>query len=92
MLQILVFLTNPKKAGAGALISLVISALSTGFTSAKISVDKDVDVECRKYQPKFYGELFPVLVVVVIVVIVANISSLKLALHCMQATSLTITR
>ena len=58
VLQIFVFLTNPKKTGAGALISIAISALSTGFTSAKIAMDKDLDVKGRKNQPKFYGESF----------------------------------
>ena len=36
-------------------MSIGISALATGFTSAMISFDKDVDVSCRRAQPKFYG-------------------------------------
>ena len=55
MLQIYVVLHNPDKAGIGALVSIVVSALTTGFTSALISFDKDVDVEGRKNQPTFYG-------------------------------------
>ena len=39
----------------GALVSIAISALTTGFTSALISFDKDVDVLGRKNQPAFYG-------------------------------------
>ena len=38
-----------------------------------ISFDKDVDAKGRKNQPKFYGELFPLIFVVVIAVSVANI-------------------
>ena len=68
MLQIFVFLTNPKKAGAGALISIAISALSTGFTSAKIALDKDLDTQGRKNQPTFYGEVFREIGVVLILV------------------------
>ena len=63
MLQILVVLTNAKKVGAVAVIPIAISALATGFTSAKIALDKDLDVEGRKNQPKFYGEFFLILVV-----------------------------
>ena len=55
MLQIYVVLYNPDKAGIGALVSIVVSALTTGFTSALISFDKDVDVVGRKNQPTFYG-------------------------------------
>ena len=60
MLQIFVVLTNAKKmktvAVTVAVISIAISALSTGFTSAKIALDKDLDTQGRKNQPKFYGE------------------------------------
>ena len=58
VLQIFVVLTNAKKMGIGAVISIAVSALSTGFTSAKISMDKDVDVKGRKNSPNFYGEFF----------------------------------
>ena len=50
-----------KKMGVGAVISIAISALSTGFTSAKIALDKDLDTQGRKNQPNFYGEFFRVL-------------------------------
>ena len=55
MLQTYVFLRNPKEAGVGALVSIAISALTTGYTSSMIAFDKDVDVQGRKNQPKFYG-------------------------------------
>ena len=55
VLQIYVVLRNPEEAGMGALVSIAISTLTTGFTSALISFDKDIDVEGRKNQPKFYG-------------------------------------
>ena len=84
MLQIFVFLTNPKKVGMGAFISIAISALSTGFASTKIAMDKDLDTRGRKNTPNFYGKLFPVIVIGVIVGIVANI-------YFAQATSLTTT-
>jgi len=56
VLQLYVWLTNPEDAGAFALLSIVISALTTGFTSAMISFDNDTDVPHRKSQPKFYGK------------------------------------
>ena len=55
VLQLYVVLHNPDEAGIGALISITISALTTGFTSALISFDKDVDLLGRKNQPRFYG-------------------------------------
>ena len=51
-------LVNLDVVGAGVLISIAISALSTGFTSAKIAFDKDVDVKGRRKHPHFYGENF----------------------------------
>ena len=54
-MQIIVWLNNPKEAGVGALISIVTCTLTTGFTSALIAYDQDVDVEHRKNQPNFYG-------------------------------------
>ena len=59
MLQIFVLITKTGVSGAGPLVSIGISALTTGFASAIIAFDKDVDATCRKNQPKFYGELFP---------------------------------
>ena len=55
VLQIYVYLRNSELAGRGALISIVISALTTGYASAIISFDKDVDVRGRKAQQNFYG-------------------------------------
>ena len=61
VLQIFVVLTNANNMGIGAVISIAISALATGFTSAKIAFDKDLDTQGRKNQPKFYGEFCLVL-------------------------------
>ena len=55
ILQIYVWLTNPEEAGSYALVSILVSALTTGFTSAMISFDKDIDLSGRKSQPDFYG-------------------------------------
>ena len=55
MLQIYVVLRNPEEAGIGALVSIAISALTTGFTSALISFDSDIDVAGRKINPTFNG-------------------------------------
>jgi len=55
VLQLYVWLLTPEKAGTYALVSIGISCLTTGFTSAKIAFDMDVDVPHRRNQPKFYG-------------------------------------
>ena len=55
VLQLYVWLTNPEEAGSTALVSIGISALTTGFSSAMIAFDFDVDVPHRRSQPKFYG-------------------------------------
>ena len=55
MLQLYVWLVNPEQAGTFALASIGISVLTTGFTSATIAFNMDVDVPHRKNQPKFYG-------------------------------------
>ena len=55
VLQLYVWLSAPEKAGTFALVSIGISCLTTGFASAMISFDMDVDVPHRKNQPKFYG-------------------------------------
>jgi len=55
VLQLYVWLLAPEKAGTYALVSIGISCLTTGFTSAMIAFDMDVDVPHRKNQPKFYG-------------------------------------
>jgi len=54
-LQLYVWLLNPEQAGSFALVSVGISALTTGYSSAMIAFDKDVDMDCRKNQPDFYG-------------------------------------
>ena len=92
VLQIFVVLTNANNMGIGALISIAISALATGFTSAKIAFDKDLDTQGRKNQPNFYGKLFPAVDIIVVVTAVANIRTINSNSHCMQASSLTITR
>ena len=55
VLQIYVVLRNPEEVGIGALVSIAISALTTGFTSALISFDSDIDVAGRKVNPTFNG-------------------------------------
>jgi len=55
VLQMYVWLSKPELAGTFALASIGISCLTTGFTSALISFDMDLDVPHRKNQPKFYG-------------------------------------
>jgi len=55
ILQLYIWLKNPEKAGTFALVSIGISCLTTGFASAMIAFDMDVDVPHRKNQPKFYG-------------------------------------
>jgi len=55
VLQLYVWLLAPEKAGTYALVSIGISCLTTGFASAMISFDMDVDAPHRKAQPKFYG-------------------------------------
>jgi len=55
VLQLYVWLLAPEKAGTFALASIGISCLTTGFASAMIAFDFDVDVPRRKNQPKFYG-------------------------------------
>ena len=55
VLQLYVWLKNPEKAGTYALVSIAISCLTTGFASAMIAFDLDVDAPYRKMQPNFYG-------------------------------------
>jgi len=50
-----VWLKSPEEAGTYALVSIGVSALTTGFTSAMISFNMDVDVYRRNSQPHFYG-------------------------------------
>jgi len=55
VLQIYVWLINPEQAGSFAIASVGISALTTGFASAMIAFDFDIDVNHRKNQSNFYG-------------------------------------
>ena len=48
-------MTTPGATSTGAIVSIGISTLTTGFASAMMSFDKDVDVICRKRSPTFYG-------------------------------------
>jgi len=54
LLQAYIFINSPEKS-TFFLISILISALTTGFTSAMISFDMDVSVANRKEVPLFYG-------------------------------------
>ena len=55
VLQIYVFISFPEQTGDFAMLSILISALTTGFSSAMIAFDFDVDVSKRKRDPSFYG-------------------------------------
>ena len=55
VLQIYVLMTTPGSSSSGAIASIGISTLTTGFASAMIAFDKDVDVKGRKRSPNFYG-------------------------------------
>ena len=55
VLQIYVILTR-EHVGFGEIVSVLISTLTTGFTSATIAFYFDVDEPHRKGQPEFYGE------------------------------------
>jgi len=57
VLQLYVWLNNPEEAGSFALGSIGISALTTGFSSAMIAFDFDVDDPHRRNQPNFYGSI-----------------------------------
>jgi len=55
VLQIYVWLTRPEEAGTFALVSIGLSALTTGYAAAILSFSMDVDAVNRKKQPTFYG-------------------------------------
>ena len=57
ILQLYVWLINPDNAGVFALLSIGVSALTTGHTCAMIAFDVDIDVTKRKNQPLFYGDV-----------------------------------
>jgi hypothetical protein len=48
-------LSAPELAGSFALVSILSSSATTGFASAMISFDYDIDLTHRKFQPLFYG-------------------------------------
>jgi len=52
--QCYVLLLNPEL-GRGAIASILVSAFTTGLTSAMIAYDHDTDEPHRQLQPKFYG-------------------------------------
>ena len=54
LLQAYVFINSPKKT-MFFLISILISTLTTGYSSAMVSYDMDVSVANRKEVPLFYG-------------------------------------
>ena len=53
--QLYVWLKYPDQAGSFAFVSIFISMLTTGLTSAMISFDLDVDMKKRGLNPSFYG-------------------------------------
>ena len=53
--QIVVWLDNSEELGMSALVSIGISAMTTGFANAMIAFDCDVDVTRRKINNFFYG-------------------------------------
>ena len=55
MLQIYVWLSDPGKFGKTGLLSIGVSALTTGFTSSMITFEVDVLPDLRKLQSKFAG-------------------------------------
>jgi hypothetical protein len=55
ILQMYVILLHGGAASIGAYASLVISALTTGYSSATLSYDYDTDPVKRKTEPDFYG-------------------------------------
>jgi len=55
VLQLYVWLISKDDVGMSLLISIGISAMTTGFTSAMIAFDFDVDPPHRTNQPMFYG-------------------------------------
>jgi len=55
VLQLYVWLTNPSDAGSYAIASILISAMTTGYNSALISFDMDIDIPHRRVQPTFFG-------------------------------------
>ena len=55
LLQQYVLLKQRELVDRATVGSVLISAMTTGFSSASMSFDKDVDPASRKYSPDFYG-------------------------------------
>ncbi|GMI33215.1 hypothetical protein TeGR_g6242 [Tetraparma gracilis] len=55
LLQVHALLKSDDRGNKAALGSIVVSALTTGFSAATISFDFDVDPRGRRYEPSFYG-------------------------------------
>ena len=55
VIQLWALLSADGRASVAALVSLVTSALTTGFISATMSYDWDTDAKQRKQTPDFYG-------------------------------------
>jgi len=55
VLHLYMWLTSPEEAGTYTLASICICTLMTGYTSATIAYDMDIDVAYNKTQPNFYG-------------------------------------
>ena len=55
MFAVLKLLQQGKAVPSAAFVSIVVSALATGFSSATISLDFDTDPAKRKETPSFYG-------------------------------------
>ena len=51
----LILLKDGNDVPIGSQISIIVSALTTGLTSATISYDFDVDPAKREHSPRFYG-------------------------------------
>jgi hypothetical protein len=55
IIQLMAIATNDKDVADAAWVSLIVSALTTGFASATISYDFDTDPVKREQVPDFYG-------------------------------------
>ena len=55
IIQTAAVLNNPAMPSRTAIISIIVSAITTGFTSAQISYDFDTDPKKRAQTPQFYG-------------------------------------
>jgi hypothetical protein len=55
IIQVMAIATSDKDVGTSALLSVAVSAITTGFASATISYDYDTDPAKREHTPDFYG-------------------------------------